>query len=187
MHLILASSFAPKKPQPREKRRQTVIASTMAIENNPKPTLPSVDAKKPASVDTLADEVIQGLKAAGACIIKNLYSQETVDKFEQEVKPYLSEAGNLTCKAVTIPLEHVVTSNRVLWERHRFSEECGDRHRASGQVGDVCSRGHWEPNVDQSARLFSHLLKRNILGMDVRGPCPSHPALGITQIKLTNF
>lgn len=77
----------------------------MAIENNPKPTLPSVDAKASASVDTLADEVIQGLKVAGACIIKNLYSQETVDKFEQEVKPHLSEAGNLTCKAVTISLK----------------------------------------------------------------------------------
>lgn len=130
----------------------------MAIENNPKPTLPSVDAQTSASVDTLADEVIQGLKVAGACIIKNLYSQETLDKCEQEVKPYLSEAGNLTCKAITIRFKDIVTANQALWERGRFSGEYGDRHRASGQVGDVCSRGDWEPNVDQSARLLSHLL-----------------------------
>lgn len=75
----------------------------MAIENKPKPTLPVADAKTASSTDALADEVIQGLKLAGACIIKNLYSQETVDQFEREVTPLLSTANNLACKSVTIP------------------------------------------------------------------------------------
>jgi hypothetical protein len=81
----------------------------MAIENSPKPSLPAVDVKTFHSTDTLADEVIKGLKLAGACIIKNLYSQEIVDKFEQEVRPHLSEAGNLTCKSVRSLSDEVLT------------------------------------------------------------------------------
>ncbi|KAJ6151113.1 hypothetical protein N7470_007707 [Penicillium chermesinum] len=50
----------------------------MAIENGVKATIPTVDAKG-ATPDALADDVIQGLKIAGACIIKNLYSQDTID------------------------------------------------------------------------------------------------------------
>jgi hypothetical protein len=72
----------------------------MAIDNSAKAPLPDVDAKASPSAETLADEVIQGLKVAGACIIRHLYSEETVEKLDQEVKPYLTEAGNLTCKIV---------------------------------------------------------------------------------------
>lgn len=71
----------------------------MTIEAAAKPSLPSVDVKTSTSTDTLADDVIQGLKLAGACIIKNLYSQETIDNLQGEVKPFLSDAGNLTCKS----------------------------------------------------------------------------------------
>lgn len=90
----------------------------MAIENGTKPTIPSVDAKSSTSPDTLADEVIQGLKVAGACIIKNLYSQDTIDKFEAEVKPHLSEAGNLTCKFCRPTLHRflVFMLKRILWK-----------------------------------------------------------------------
>lgn len=75
----------------------------MAIENGTKATIPKVDAGASASPGVVADEVIQGLKDAGACIIKNLYSQETIDKLEAEIKPHLSDAGNLTCKFI-VPL-----------------------------------------------------------------------------------
>lgn len=79
-----------------------IFLPAMAIENGAKATIPTVDANG-AATDTLAEDVIQGLKIAGACIIKNLYNQDIIDKFEAEVKPHLTEAGNLTCKFIVPP------------------------------------------------------------------------------------
>ena len=74
----------------------------MAIDpNSTTSSLPDVDAKAIQSAEALADEVIQGLKLAGACIIRHLYSEETMTKFDQEVEPYISEEGNTTCKIDT--------------------------------------------------------------------------------------
>jgi len=74
----------------------------MAINDRTKTaSLPDVDAKAFLSADALANEVIQGLKVAGACIIRHLYSEETIGKLDQEVNPYISEAGNTTCKIIT--------------------------------------------------------------------------------------
>lgn len=72
----------------------------MALTNNnaKSPSLPDVDVKTFPSAEALADEVIQGLKVAGACIIRHLYNQETMEKFDQEVNPYISGDGNTTCK-----------------------------------------------------------------------------------------
>jgi len=60
--------------------------------------LPSVDAATSASENALADEVIRSLKVAGACIIRHLYGEETMKKLDGEIKPYLTEVGNTTCK-----------------------------------------------------------------------------------------
>ena len=70
----------------------------MSIKVGTKATsVPDMDSKTFASEEILADEVIHALKIAGACIIRNLYSEETMDKLDQEIKPYLSELRNTTC------------------------------------------------------------------------------------------
>lgn len=71
----------------------------MAIDGSAKtPSLPNVNAKAYAFSDALAEEVIKGLKTAGACIISQLYNEETMSKMEKEVDPYLTKENNLKCK-----------------------------------------------------------------------------------------
>ena len=64
-------------------------------------SLPLVDAKAFASVESLAEEVIKGLKDAGACIIKQLYDESTMSKMDKEIEPYLTAENSLRCKFVT--------------------------------------------------------------------------------------
>lgn len=70
----------------------------MAIDPSPQVAIPQVDVKASASADVAADEVIKGLKLAGACIIRNLYDEATMAKFDEEVTPFISDAGNTTCE-----------------------------------------------------------------------------------------
>jgi len=63
-------------------------------------SVPTVNTKAFSSDIEVVDEVINGLKVAGACIIQGLYSDGTIENLDQEIKPYLSESGNTTCKLV---------------------------------------------------------------------------------------
>ena len=74
----------------------------MDLQNDVKgASLPIVDAKAFASAEGLAEEVIKGLKDAGACIIRQLYDESTMSKMDEEIEPYLTEENNLRCKFVT--------------------------------------------------------------------------------------
>lgn len=76
----------------------------MAIEESiSAPSLPEINAKAFSCTDTLAEEVINGLKLAGACIVRQLYDEKTIAKMDEEVDPYLTEENNLTCKNVVAP------------------------------------------------------------------------------------
>jgi hypothetical protein len=61
--------------------------------------IPEVNAKA-LSVDDAVAEVIKGLQLAGACVIRHLYDEKTMAKFDEEVNPHISEEGNTTCKVL---------------------------------------------------------------------------------------
>ncbi|EPS25858.1 hypothetical protein PDE_00794 [Penicillium oxalicum 114-2] len=53
------------------------------------PTLPEVDLKSPAPIDSLVQDVVRGLKESGACIIRNLLDREQVGHIMQDMKQFL--------------------------------------------------------------------------------------------------
>lgn len=82
----------------------------MTIENPPQPRdepvcLPDVNAKLIATDEALVSEVIPGIKAAGACIIRNVYDSATVKQLTHEVNPYLTQDGRLTCESEPLPCD----------------------------------------------------------------------------------
>lgn len=60
--------------------------------------LPDVDVNDFASTDDAASEVIQGLKMAGACIVRHLYTEDTMKKLDEEIEPHVSDFSNTACK-----------------------------------------------------------------------------------------
>jgi hypothetical protein len=53
--------------------------------------IPVVELKSSSSDDNVAHEVIEAMKVAGVCIVRNLLSQSTVDKIRQELLPHEQE------------------------------------------------------------------------------------------------
>ncbi|OAA38538.1 Cytochrome P450 [Metarhizium rileyi] len=81
-------------------------------------SLPEINAKAFASADALAEGVIHCLKAAGACVIRQLYNEETVAKIDEEVEPYLTKENNLTYFQ-----ENVVTAAGLAGKSETFAVE----------------------------------------------------------------
>lgn len=54
--------------------------------------IPVVELKSPGSEDAIADQVIEGMKLAGVCIVRNLLSRTDVEKVRQELDPYVPKA-----------------------------------------------------------------------------------------------
>ncbi|KAF7171817.1 hypothetical protein CNMCM6106_006166 [Aspergillus hiratsukae] len=64
--------------------------------SNPPVQLPDVNAAAYSSDDAVARDVIEGIKLAGACIVRNVYSKDVIEQLRQEVRPYITESGKLT-------------------------------------------------------------------------------------------
>lgn len=62
------------------------------------PTLPEVDLKSPASIDSLVQDVVRGLKESGACIIRNLLDREQVGHIMQDMKQFLKTRPDCPCE-----------------------------------------------------------------------------------------
>ncbi len=60
--------------------------------------LPDVDVNAFASTDDAVSEVIHGLKMAGACIVRHLYTEDTMKKLDEEIEPHVSDFSNTSCK-----------------------------------------------------------------------------------------
>lgn len=48
-----------------------------------------LESRNYKSEDALTQDVIRGLRVAGACIVRNLYGQHTVFSMTKELEPYL--------------------------------------------------------------------------------------------------
>ncbi len=51
-----------------------------------------LDAKLYTSEEELAERVIHGLKVAGGCIVRNVYSQQIIDEIVKELRPHLGQS-----------------------------------------------------------------------------------------------
>jgi hypothetical protein len=60
--------------------------------HSPVPAVPDFDSKKYASEDDLVRDIVEGMRVAGGCVVRNLVPQETLDEIEREVRPHLDAA-----------------------------------------------------------------------------------------------
>ena len=59
----------------------------------PAPPIPDIDCGRYTSEDDLVHDVIEGIRSAGFCIVRQVIKLDALEKIGQELHPYLSSAA----------------------------------------------------------------------------------------------
>ncbi|KAI8934780.1 hypothetical protein NX059_008467 [Plenodomus lindquistii] len=83
----------------------TVVATSYATPSQQKstrlpdvPKIAEIDCLSYAEEDTLIADLIAGLKLSGGCLVRNMYSQNTLDAMETEIRPYIQSTSKAATK-----------------------------------------------------------------------------------------
>lgn len=56
------------------------------------PNVSDVDLASGTSQEEIVEAIIEGLRVAGGCIIRNMVSKDALDEIEREIRPHLDTA-----------------------------------------------------------------------------------------------
>lgn len=65
----------------------------------PTTDLPYLDARHSTCEDSLANDITDGLKMAGGCVVRGLVSGQKIDQINTELAPHLKQYGKINSKS----------------------------------------------------------------------------------------
>lgn len=83
--------------------------------DSPLPEVPDIDSKSYSDEDALVEDIIQGMRVAGGCIVRHLIDPEVLDKIDKDVHPLLEAAQPWKGKSIFLVLSHTLQTH-ILWQ-----------------------------------------------------------------------